>query len=193
MALLILGLVVFLGAHSIQIFAGATRAGAIARLGPGRWKGLYSLVSLAGFVLIIVGYGQARASPPLYAAPGGMAPLTFLLVTVGFICLVAAYWPANHIKRLVGDPMVLGVGLWAAGHLLVLSSPAAVTLFGAFLVWAVAEFISLRVRARASPPIATTAKALNTVFVVVVGLLLAGAFIMGLHKLLIGVSPMAAN
>ena len=188
MVWLILGLAIFLGAHSAQIFAAGPREGAIRRLGPGPWKGLYSLVSLAGFGLIIFGYSQARGGPSLYALPPALAHLTFALVWLGFICVVAAYWPANHIKRLLGDPMVFGVGLWALGHLLANASAAALALFGAFLVWAIADYVSLRSRAR-SLPAAAPAKAVNTVLVVVVGSVLAGVFALWLHRLLIGVAP----
>ena len=114
--------------------------------------------------------------------------LTFALVWLGFICVVAAYWPGNHIKRWLGDPMVFGVGLWALGHLLAKATPAALVLFGAFLAWAVADYVSLRRRA----PGTTGAKAgvLNTALVVVVGSILAGVFVHWLHKWLIGVAPM---
>lgn len=189
MAWLVLGLALFLGAHSAQIFAGGFREGLVRRLGPGPWKGLYSLVSLAGFGLIIFGYGQARSGAPLYALPPALAHLTFAMVSLGFICIVAAYWPGNHIKRLLGDPMVFGVGLWALGHLLANATPAALALFGAFLVWAIADYVSLRGRARTGIAAAPPARLVNTVLVVVVGAVLAGVFALWLHRPLIGVSP----
>ena len=189
MVWLILGLALFLGAHSAQIFAGGLREGLVRRLGPGPWKGLYSLVSLAGFGLIIFGYGQARGGAALYDLAPALTHLTFALVWLGFICIVAAYWPGNHIKRLLGDPMVFGVGLWAGGHLLANASPAALALFGAFLVWAIADYISLRGRARTSIAAAPPARLVNTILVVVVGTVLAGVFALWLHRPLIGVSP----
>jgi uncharacterized membrane protein len=188
MAWLIAGLALFLGAHSVQIFAGQWREGLINRLGAGGWKGLYSLVSLAGFGLIIFGYGQARSAAPLYGLPAGLAPVSFGLVWAGFICLVAAYWPGNHIKRWIGDPMVFGVGLWALGHLLVKATPAALILFGAFLVWAVMDYVSLRRRSAGQSP--APAKALNTILVVLTGTIIAAVFVHWLHALLIGVSPL---
>jgi uncharacterized membrane protein len=123
--LLVLGLALFLGAHSVQIFAAPWREAFIARRGPGPWKGLYSALAGVGFVLLIVGYGQARGAAPLWARPAGAEHITAALVLAGFILLTAAYWPGNHIKALVRDPMVAGVGAWALGHLLVKSSPAA--------------------------------------------------------------------
>jgi uncharacterized membrane protein len=186
MPLLIAGLILFLGSHSVRIFAAGWRDGVIARLGDGLWKGLYALVALAGFVLIIYGYGQARGGAPLYALPPQLLHATFGLVWLGFVFVVAAYWPANHIKHAVHDPMVAGVGLWALGHLLANASAAALALFGAFLVWAVADFVSLRQRGSSAgaPP-----KVVNTVLVVITGSVLAALFAGVLHVRLIGVSP----
>jgi len=190
MFILLLGLFLFLGAHSVRIYGDGLRAGFIARSGEGAWKGLYALVSLAGLGLIIYGYGQARYAPALYPLPAGLAHLTFVLVPLAFICVIAAYWPANHIKAFLGDPMVAGVGLWALGHLLVKATPAAVLLFGAFLVWAAADYLSLRRRRAGAPPPGPKPRALNTILVIVSGVAAGGIFAMALHKLLIGVAPM---
>ncbi|WP_028640629.1 NnrU family protein [Novosphingobium acidiphilum] len=188
MAWLIAGLVLFLGAHSVQIFAGGWRARAIARLGKGPWMGLYTLVSLAGLVLIGHGYGLTRGAAPLWMPPKGSAHATFGLVWLAFILVVAAYWPGNHIKHWLRDPMVAGVGLWALGHLLVNATPAALLLFGGFLAWAIIDFVSLRLRgsSRGAAP-----KAINTVLVVITGTVLAWVFAHVLHLWLIGVSPFA--
>lgn len=188
MVLLIAGLALFLGAHSVQIFAGGWRAAVIARLGEGPWKGLYSLAALAGFGLIIYGYGQARGGDPFWVVPHGIVHLTFALVWIAFICMTAAYWPGNHIKQALRDPMVAGVGLWALGHLLANATPAAVVLFGSFLVWALADFISLR--RRGSIAATVRPRVINTVLVVIVGTVLAGVFAHVLHVWLIGVEPM---
>jgi uncharacterized membrane protein len=190
MAWLLLGLALFLGAHSVRIFAAGWRDALVQRLGAGRWKGLYSLISGAGLGLIIFGYGQARGAAPLYALPPALTHLTFALVWLGFICVVAAYGPANHIKRWLGDPMVFGVGLWALGHLLVRATPAALVLFGGFLLWAAADFVSLRSRAGGAAA-GAAAKASNTALVILAGSILAGVFAQWLHLWLIGVSPLA--
>ena len=188
MTWLVIGLALFLGAHSIRIFADSWRDTAIRQLGAGPWKGLYTLVSFAGFALIIVGYGETRGAVPIYVLPHGMSHATFGLVWAAFICVTAAYTPHNHIKHLLHDPMVFGVGLWALGHLLVNATPGAIILFGGFLVWAAADYLSLRKRAvsgaTAAPP-----KTRNTVLVVLVGTVLAGIFAHMLHAVLIGVSP----
>jgi uncharacterized membrane protein len=189
MALLIAGLVLFLGAHSVQILAPGWRASVIAQRGEGTWKGIYTLVALTGLVLICYGYGQTRGGEPLYATAPGLRHVTFGLVWVAFICLTAANWPANHIKTLLQDPMVFGVGLWALGHLLVRATPGALALFGGFLVWAVVDFISLRRRNRSGRSAPAAPKVLNTVLVVITGTVIGGVFAHVLHVMLIGVSP----
>jgi uncharacterized membrane protein len=186
MAWLVAGLALFLGAHSVQIFAAGLREGVIRRLGTGPWKGLYSLVSLTGFGLIIFGFGQARGAAPIYDLPPVLSHLAFALVPLGFICIVAAYWPSNHIKVWLGDPMVFGVGLWALGHLLANATSAALALFGAFLVWAIMDYVSLR--SRSAGAAAGAARVQNTALVFIVGLILAAGFAIGLHGPLIGVS-----
>jgi len=191
MTWLIAGLVLFIGSHSVRIFADGWRTAFIAQRGEGLWKGLYSVAALAGLVMIGHGYSLMHGAAPLYTLPPHLAHVTFGLVWLGFILVVAGNWPGNHIKQVIGDPMVAGVGLWALGHLLVNSTPQALALFGAFLVWAIVDFVSLRSRPPARPPVAP--KVINTVLVVVTGTVLAGVFAHVLHVWLIGVSPFAAG
>jgi uncharacterized membrane protein len=140
MTLLLLGLVLFLGTHSVRIFADGWRAQRVSAMGLNAWKGVYSVVSIAGFVLIVYGYGAARLEPVvLYLPPVWTRHLASLLTIPAFILLVAAYVPGTRIKRAVGHPMVLGVKTWARAHLLANGMLADVLLFGAFLVWAVLE------------------------------------------------------
>ena len=149
MSFLILGLVIFLGAHSVRIFAGDWRAAQIARLGDNGWKGVHSLVSATGLGLIIWGYGLARADTILlWSPPTALRHLAAGLILPAFILVVAAYLPGTRIKAKVGHPMVAGVKLWALAHLMANGSLADLTLFGAFLAWAVADFISARRRDR---------------------------------------------
>ncbi len=190
MTLLLLGLALFLGCHSAQIFASGPRAAFIAQRGPGPWKGLYAVASLIGFGLIIKGYGDARGAAALWPKPAGAQHVTALLVLAGFILQVAAYWPRNAIKAAVRDPMVLGVGFWALGHLLVKSSPPALALFGGFLVWAALDFASLRRRTGGVASTAAPGSSLvATAGTIVVGVLLFVAFAVWGHPLLIGVRP----
>jgi uncharacterized membrane protein len=190
MVWLIAGLVLFFASHSVRIFADGWRSAFIAQRGEGAWKGLYSVIALAGLVMVGHGYGQVHGAP-LYTLPPHLAHLTFALVWLGFILVVAGNWPGNHIQHLVGHPMVAGVGLWALGHLLVNATPQALALFGTFLAWAVVDFVSLRSRPPTKP--ALTPKTINTVLVVVTGTLLGGVFAHVLHVWLIGVSPFAAG
>ncbi len=192
MTLLILGLIVFLGVHSTRIFAEAWRTSTITRIGALPWKGLYSLLSLAGFVLIVIGYGEARQlGLPLYDPPVFTRHLAALLMLPAMILLVAAYLPRNHLKARLGHPMVLAVKLWALAHLLSNGRAAEVILFGAFLAWAVADFIAARRRDRASGTVYPAGEVLRTVIVVVAGTALWALFAIKLHQWLIGVAPFA--
>ncbi|MFY9514520.1 MAG: NnrU family protein, partial [Rubrivivax sp.] len=151
MTALILGLVLFLGVHSVRIVADGWRSATIARVGDKAWKGLYTLASLAGFALIVWGYGQARLAPvALWVPMVWTRHLAALLMLLSFVLLAAAYVPRNGIKAAVHHPMVLGVKVWALAHLLANHTLADLLLFGAFLVWAVADFRSARQRDRAA-------------------------------------------
>jgi uncharacterized membrane protein len=189
MTLLILGLIVFLGVHSTRIVAEPWRTAMVDRLGANGWKGLYSIASLAGLVLIVIGYAAARTEPVwLWMPPVWTRHVAALLTLPAFILLVAAYVPGNAIKSRVGHPMVLGVKLWAFAHLLSNGTLADVLLFGSFLAWAVADFISARRRDRAAG-VAYNSGAIPTVIAVVLGVVLWAAFAFWLHRVLIGVAP----
>src|ERR1700733_6414966 len=156
MTVLIIGLVVFLGVHSIALAAPAFRSRAIARLGEGAWKGLYSLVAAVGLVLIVYGFHLARESPVgLYSPPGWLRYVTYLLMLPVFPLLIAAYLP-GRIKTAMKHPLLAAVKFWALAHLLANGMLADVLLFGAFLVWAVCDRISLKRRPpqviRTAPP-----------------------------------------
>ena len=141
MALLILGLVLFLGVHSTRIFADGWRTSMIARLGPLQWKGLYALVSIIGFVVLIYGYKLARQETMvLWTSPWWMKHVTALLMMFAFILFVSAYVPRNSFKARLHHPQVLSVKVWALAHLLATGIAAGVVLFGGFLIWAVLSF-----------------------------------------------------
>lgn len=191
MTLLILGLVLFLGAHSIRIFANDWRSRQIARLGEKGWKGLYTLVSIAGFVLIIWGFGLARQQPVLlYVPPMWLRHLNALFTLIAFILVIAAYVPGNHFKAKLGHPMLAGVKTWAFGHLLATGMLHDVLLFGAFLLWAVIDFISARRRDRAAGVNYPAGTAKGDVIVLVAGIVFWAVFAFWLHGWLIGVKPM---
>jgi uncharacterized membrane protein len=191
MAVLILGLVLFLGAHSVRIFANDWRSRQMARLGEKGWKGLYALVSIAGFALIVWGFGLARQQPVLlYVPPMWLRHLNALFTLIAFILVVAAYVPGNHFKAKLGHPMLAGVKTWAFGHLLSTGMLHDVVLFGAFLLWAVVDFISSRRRYRAAGVSYPAGTMKGDVIAVVAGLVLWAIFAFWLHGWLIGVKPM---
>ncbi len=191
MTVLILGLVLFLGVHSVRIVAGDWRDGMRSRLGEGAWKGVYTLISLAGFGLIVWGYGLARQDPMvLWVPPVAMRHLASLLTLAAFVLLAAAYVPRNAFKAKLHHPMVLAVKVWALAHLLSNGNLADVLLFGSFLLWAVLSFRAARQRDRAQNTRYTAGTLAGTAATVVVGGVAWAAFAFWAHLLLIGVSPM---
>lgn len=190
MTLLIIGLLLFLGVHSTRVFAEGARQRLIDRSGPLVWKGLYTAVSLVGFVLIVQGYAQARLAPVvLWMPPTGMRHAASLITLLAFVLLAAAYVPRNAIKARVGHPMTLGVKAWALAHLLANGSLADVLLFGGFLAWAVLVFRAARQRDREQPPVAVAPSMAATLASVVIGLAAWAAFAFWAHAAWIGVRP----
>ncbi|MFO7306186.1 MAG: NnrU family protein [Gammaproteobacteria bacterium] len=189
MTILVIGLLLFLGMHSVAIIAPQGRDALAARLGENAWKGLYSLVSIVGFALIVWGYGRARMDPVLlYAPPVQLRWVTAVLMLPVFPLLLAPYFP-GRIRDTLGHPMLAGVKLWAFAHLLSNGMLADVLLFGGFLAWAVMDRISFKRRPQRLLKTAPRSK-LNDIVVLVLGLVLYFAFMHGLHARLIGVSPM---
>lgn len=187
---LIAGLILFLGVHSVRVFAEGARQRFIEQRGPMAWKGLYTVVSLVGFVLIVQGYGQARLEPVvLWMPPLGMRHAASLLTLLSFICLAAAYVPRNAIKARIGHPMTLAVKIWALGHLLANGNLADVLLFGGFLVWSVLVFRAARARDRLAPPQPMPPSGLATAASAAVGVGAWAAFAFWAHAALIGVRP----
>lgn len=190
MAYLVLGLLLFLGVHSLRIVADGWRTQAVARVGERAFKGIYSLLSVLGLGLIVWGFGLAREAPvQLWLPPAGMRHATALLNVLAFVMLVAAYVPGNAIKARLHHPMVLGVKTWAFAHLISNGNLAHVVLFGAFLAWAVLDFISLRRRDRVLAIHYPAGTLSATVVTLLLGVVLAGVFAMWLHGWLIGVKP----
>jgi len=149
MAWLILGLVLFLGAHSTRIFAENWRQATLERLGEKAYKGVYTLVSLVGFGLLMFGFDQVRWDSPLFwAPPVWVKHAAALLMLLSLVLLASAYTPRNAIKVKLHHPMVLSVKVWALAHLLANPRLADVVLFGAFLLWSVLNFRAARQRDR---------------------------------------------
>ncbi|NJD30902.1 MAG: NnrU family protein [Gammaproteobacteria bacterium] len=185
----VIGLLAFLGIHSIAIVAPAWRDGMAARLGEQRWKGLYSIASLAAFVLLVHGYALARHEPiVLYQPPVWTRHLALLVMLPAFPLLLSAYLP-GRIKTAVKHPMLAAPKTWAFAHLLANGMLADVLLFGGFLAWAVLDRISVGKRPLRVVPGAPAGR-FNDVIAVIGGLLLYAIFVLRVHAWLIGVSPL---
>jgi uncharacterized membrane protein len=147
MLVLILGIVVFLGTHTLTTFR-STRTQLIGRLGPGPYKGLYSLASLLGFVLIVWGFSLYRADGmiPLWDPPIWTRHLAILLMWFAFVALACANPAPGRIRGWLRHPMLVGVKIWALAHLLANGDAGSVLLFGSFLAWAVFDRIAVKRR-----------------------------------------------
>ncbi|MDB5952774.1 MAG: nnrU family protein [Massilia sp.] len=190
MTILMIGLAIFLGVHSVRMFAGRWRQAYIARRGEAAWKLGFSVLSAIGLGLIIWGYGVARHAPVvLWNPPTGTRHAAGLLTLLAFILLTAAYVPHNHLKARFHHPMVLGVKAWAVAHLLANGTLADLLLFGGFLAWAVLVFIAERRRDRRSGTIYAAGTARATLMAVLIGTAAWAVFAFWLHGVLIGVRP----
>jgi uncharacterized membrane protein len=191
MALLLLGLAIFIGVHSTRIFADGWRTQMIGRMGAIPWKALFAVVSIIGFVIIVIGFRQARAeSTVLYVTPGWTKHVTALLMVLAMILFVAAYIPRNWFKARFHHPQVLAVKTWAISHLLAVGVLADVVLFGALLAWAVLSFSAARKRDRANNVTYAPGNAIGTAITVATGLVAWSVFALLLHGPLIGVRPL---
>jgi uncharacterized membrane protein len=186
MYLLIVGLVLFLGAHAFSMNR-AGRAKLIERFGANGFKGLYSLVSLVGFGLIIWGYGMYRAGgyAPVWNPPTWLRHVAALVMLPVLPLLFSAY-AKGFVKARLKHPMILSVKLWALAHLLANGDLGSMLLFGSFLLWAVLGFMSMRRR-----PIDEAASFVpnpgQDAAAILGGLIAYAAMIFGLHRYLIGV------
>lgn len=184
---LLVGLVLFFGIHSVSIVAPPLRDRLAAKSDLG-WKAFYSVISLIGIVLVVKGYGDLRETPTLlYESPVWLRHVAALLLLPVFVLFLAPYFPGK-IKNAVGHPQLVAVKLWALAHLLVNGALADVLLFGAFLVWAVADRISMKGRAMRPLPGAPASKA-NDAIILAVGLALYAATAFWFHEILLGVRP----
>ncbi len=189
MTVLIIGMAVFLGVHSLLIVAPGARDLAIGRIGAGAYKAAYGALALIGFVLIVHGFALARRDPAIvYVPPHALRHLTMLLMLPVFPLLLAAYLP-GRIKTATKHPMLLAVKTWAFAHLLANGLAPDVVLFGGFLAWAVADRISLKRRPPRAPH-AAPARPWNDAVAVIAGLALYAIVVGWAHRAFIGVAPM---
>lgn len=190
MTLFIIGLALFLGVHSVSIVAPSWRDEQIARRGLPVWKGLYSVVAIVGFLLLIYGYGLARQSPVvLYTPPAALRHVVLLLMLPVFPLLLATYLP-GRIQAATKHPMLLAVKIWAAAHLLANGTLPDVLLFGSFLAWAVADRIAAKRRSVVRTVPGAPASPINDVIALAGGLALYVVFLLWAHRWLIGVAPL---
>jgi uncharacterized membrane protein len=189
MTWLIVGLVTFLGIHSVSIFAPGWRDSMVARLGARNWKLLYSAASLATFLLLVHGFGVARQDPVVIYQPAAwMRHLSLLLMLPAFPLLLSAYFP-GRIKAAVKHPMLTATMAWALAHLLANGMLADVLLFGGFLAWAALDRISVGKRAVRAVPGAPPGK-YNDVIAVVGGLVIYGILLSWAHLRVFGAAPL---
>ena len=191
MSYLLLGLFLFLGVHSVRIFADGWRTQTTRKCGEAVYKGVYSMLSLVGLYLIVWGFGEAREIPVLlWPPPVVMRHVAGFLMLVAFVLLAAAYVPNNAIKARLHHPMVLSVKTWAIAHLLTTGTVAHITLFGSFLVWGVWLFVVSRRRDRLTDVQYPTATRSGTIATVVLGVAAWALFAFALHGMLIGIRPL---
>jgi uncharacterized membrane protein len=187
---MILGLVLFLGAHTFTTRRDL-RGNLIAAMGEGGYKIGYALVSLAGLALIVWGFAHYRAAGllPVWTPPTFLKHLNTALMLPAVILLVAAYL-RGRIYMAVKHPMLAGVKLWAFGHLLANGDLGGIILFGSFLAWAVYDRISLKTRADAGGPPIPVGGATNDLIAVAVGVVVYLALAFAFHPVVIGVPVM---
>lgn len=193
MLVMIIGIIVFLGIHSVRIVAPRWRLAKMQEWGEGKWKGLYSLVSIIGFALLVWGFGMARLEAPiLYEPPVWMKHITLLLMLFAFIFLGIFIAKPGRIKPVLKHPMLIAIKTWALAHLLANGDLASLILFLSFLAWAVFDRIALKRQARAglAPAAIVAGPVSNDMIGIITGLVLYGLFVWKLHAILIGVSPM---
>lgn len=189
MLLLILGLIVFLGIHSVRIVAPQWRDARLAAMGESGWKGVYSLVSLAGLVMIVWGFSIARGETGmLYYPPAWTRHIAMALMLFAFVALMVSVLPAGRLKPALKHPTLVSTKAWAVAHLLVNGETSSVILFGAILAWAVWDRIS---EGRRNSPLPAPGPVKWDVISVVGGVALFALFVWWLHEWLIGVPVLA--
>ncbi|TWG99301.1 putative membrane protein [Mesorhizobium sp. J18] len=189
MSILVLGLVLFLGAHSVRIVAPGIRSGIIERGGMGAWMIPYAAVSVIGLVLIVIGYGVAREAPVIVTEPpAGLRHLALALMLPVFPLLLAAYLP-GRIRARLRHPMLIATVIWGVAHLLANGTLADILLFGGFALWALIDIFSISGRSETPARTVKVSHWRNDLVAVVAGLAIYAAFVARLHDWLVGVSP----
>ena len=191
MTILIAGILLFIGVHSTRIFANSWRNNMVSHIGLQKWKLLYSIIALAGLLLMIYGFVLSRANPVfVWNPPLWSRHLAALLTLVAFILFAAAEVPRNHIKSTLKHPMYLGVKLWAFAHLIANGRLGDILLFGVFLMWAIIGYSAARRRDRLEGVVYPAPSGTKTLIAIIAGVAAWALFAFWLHRILIGVSPL---
>jgi uncharacterized membrane protein len=191
LAIMILGLALFIGAHVFVTMRGP-RAAVIAHLGEGPYKGVIALVSLVGIVAIGYGFARYRATGwiDVWHPPPWTHTINNVLMWPAVVCVVAAYSP-GEIKRVLKHPMLVGVKLWAVSHLIANGDLGSIILFGSMLVWAGYDRMSIKNRDDHGGMMLAVGGRGNDILAVVVGTLLYLALGYWFHPHVIGVAAFA--
>ena len=192
MLILISGLVLFFGPHFFSAIRSRADGQDLRAKNEGLYMGLYSLISLAGFVLIIYGYGLTRGAGVVYVPPIWLQHINLLLMIPAMVLLVASQIPAGYLKRVSKHPMLVAVKLWAVGHLLANGELNSVILFGSFLAFAVFDRIMVKRRGDAGGSAVAQVSAKWDIVAAVVGLGAYLVFLLWLHPILFGVRALPA-
>lgn len=191
MTALVLGLVLFIGMHSVRIIADDFRTRQIEKVGISTWRAMYAAVSIVGIVLIVAGYGAARGAPQvIWYPPVWLVYVATVLTVPAFILMAASFVSGTRIRSKLGHPFVLGVKVWALAHLISNGTLADVLLFGVFLVWSVAAYASARGRDRKAGTIYAVGPPKRDVIAVIAGVVAWIVFALWLHRWLLGVAPL---
>ena len=192
MAVLVIGMILFIATHSLRIFAPAWRERQVARIGEKPWKGLISVLAAVTLALLIWGFAQARPEAvTLYESPLWLKHIAAALVLIAFLFITAAYVPGNALKARFGHPMVAGVKTWAFAHLLANGRDVDLVLFGGFMVWSIVDYAAARRRDRRAGVTQAPATLRGTIIVIAAGIAAWALFAFLLHGWLIGVNPMS--
>jgi uncharacterized membrane protein len=191
MTALILGLIIFIGMHSVRIVADDFRTRQIAKVGARTWKAMHAAVSIVGFLLLVIGYGIARGESVLVWNPPLWTHYVAILLTIpAFILFAASSIPGTRIRAKAGHPLLAGVKTWSFAHLIANGTLADILLFGAFLLWSIAAYASARRRDRKAGTLYPVGPVTRDVMAIIAGSVAWAVFAFWLHGLLIGVSPL---
>ena len=191
MTALVLGLVIFIGMHTVRIISDDFRTRQIEKVGLSTWRAMYAGVSIVGLVLIVAGYGAARGAPQLvWYPPLWLIYVATALTIPAFILMAASFVPDTRIRKKVGHPFMLGVKVWALAHLIANGMLADVLLFGVFLLWSAAAYASARRRDRKAGIVYPAGTLQRDAVAVISGLVAWTVFALWLHNWLFGVAPL---